>query len=103
MGNQENELVELAKSKVNKLKGFYVHLAIYLIGVVVFILKEYFDMTFKFFPIKHINSYVMAIWSIAFFISAIDVLIAFQFFGKKWEERKIKSIMEKKSEKQIWK
>ncbi|TRX36870.1 2TM domain-containing protein [Flavobacterium sp. ZT3R18] len=100
---QENELVEIARRKVKKLKGFYIHAFIYLIGVMVFILKEYLGVPFNFFALKHINFFVLAIWSTVFFISAIDILITYQFFGENWEERTIKSIMEKESKKQIWK
>jgi hypothetical protein len=103
MENQENELLELAKGTVKKLKEFYVYLFVYLIGVIVFVLKEYFGVPFTFFPLRHFNSSVMTIWSIAFFILAIDALITFRFFGKNWQERKIKSIMDKKSKTQIWK
>jgi hypothetical protein len=100
---QENELVEIARRKVMRLKGFYMHAFIYLIGVIVFVLKEYFGVAFNFFPLKYINFFVMAIWSTGFFISVIDILIAYHIFGEKWEERKVKRIMEKESEKQIWK
>jgi hypothetical protein len=100
---QENELVEIARRKVMRLKGFYMHAFIYLIGVIVFVLKEYFGVAFNFFPLKYINFFVMAIWSTGFLISVIDILIAYHIFGEKWEERKVKRIMEKESEKQIWK
>ena len=100
---QENELLEIARRKVKKLKGFYVHAFIYAIGMTVFILKEYYGVSFYFFPIQHINSFVMGIWSIIFFISAIDILVAYQFFGKKWEEAKIKRIIEKENNRQTWK
>nr|WP_315156736.1 2TM domain-containing protein [uncultured Flavobacterium sp.] len=100
---QENELLEIARKKVKKLKGFYTHAFIYAIGVIFFILKEYCGVPFNFFPIQHINFFVMAIWSTAFFISAVDILIVHHFFGKEWEEDKIKRIMKKESNKQIWK
>jgi hypothetical protein len=100
---QENELLEMARKKVKKLKGFYVHAFIYAIGVVVFILKEYYEIPFIFFPLKHINFFVMGIWSIIFFISAIDIVIQYHFFGKKWEEGKIKRIIKKENNNQIWK
>jgi hypothetical protein len=98
---QEKELVEIARRKVMKLKGFYMHTCIYIIGVIVFVLKEYFGVVFNFFPLKFINFFMMAIWSAAFFISVMDILIAYHFFGEKWEERKVKSIMEKESKNQI--
>lgn len=100
---QETELFEIASKKVKKLKGFYTHAFIYAIGVVVFILKEYCGVPFDFFPINHINLFVMAIWSTAFFISAADILISYHLLGKEWEEGRIKRIMKKENNKQIWK
>lgn len=100
---QEKELFEIANKKVKKLKGFYTHAFIYAIGVVVFILKEYYGVPFNFFPINKINFFVMAVWSTAFFIAAADILIAYHLLGKEWEEDKIKRIMKKENNKQIWK
>lgn len=100
---QEKELHEIASKKVKKLKGFYTHALIYAIGIVVFILKEYYGVPFNFIPIKYINSFVMAIWSTAFFISAADILISYHLLGKEWEEGRIKRIMKKENNKQNWK
>jgi hypothetical protein len=100
---QEQEFIQLTRLKVKKLKSFYIHLLIYLVGISVYILKEYFGVPLNFSPLNYINCFVMTIWSIVFFITAIDIVITFHFFGKNWEDRKIKSIMEKKTEKQIWK
>ena len=99
----QEELLEIARKRVKKLKGFYIHAFIYAIGVVVFILKDYYGVPFNFFPIMHINYFVMAIWSTAFFISAVNILITHLFFGKEWEDGKIKRIMKKENKKQIWK
>lgn len=100
---REKELLEIARKKVKKLKGFYTHAFIYAIGVVVFVLKEYYGVQFNFFPINHINFFVMAVWSTVFFISAVDILITYHFLGKEWEDGKIKRIMKKENNKQIWK
>lgn len=103
MESQENLFVVLARKKVRKLMGFYFHLIVYLVGVFVFVLQHYFDVPFNFFPLKYLNSFAMAFWSIVFAIMAIDMLITFRFFGKNWEERKIKEIMDKEIKTQIWK
>lgn len=100
---QENELLELARKRVKKLKGFYIHAFIYAIGVLVFILKEYYGVLFNFFPIMRINSFVMAIWSIIFFIAAIEIFVTHCFFGRDWEKDKIKRILEKENNREIWK
>jgi len=100
---QENELLEMARRKVKKLKGFYIHAFIYAIGMTVFILKEYYGVSFYFFPIQHINCFVMSIWSIFFLMAAVKILSEYHFFGKDWEKAKIKRIIEKENNEQIWK
>lgn len=99
---QEEELHQMATKKVVKLKAFHSHAFIYAIGVVIYILKEYFGAPFNFFPIQYINCFVMCIWTTAFLISAIEIFATHKIFGDKWEERKVKSILEKETKKQKW-
>jgi polyferredoxin len=100
--NEDFELQKMANKKVIKLKAFYTHLFIYLIGIFVYVLKEYVGVPLNFPPLKYINLYVMGIWTVLFLISAIDALVSFKIFGEEWEKRKLKSIMEKKTKKQKW-
>lgn len=100
---QEEELLKIAKNKVARLKDFYIHTFIFSIGVVIFVLKEYFGMSSNLFPINYINSFTMAIWAIIYLISALGMFFEYRVFGKKWEDNITKSILEKQSEKQIWK
>ena len=98
----EKELLELAKKKVKKRKDFYIHLFIYAIGITFWILKEYTDLPVNFFPIRYINCFVMIIWTIFLVIQAIELFVSEIVFGKKWEETKVKNILEDQSEKQTW-
>jgi hypothetical protein len=98
----EAELQEMATKKVVKLKEFYSHMFVYIIGVIIYILKEYFDVPFNFFPIQHINGFVMSIWTTVFLVSAVDLFTSFKIFGQEWEERKLRSILYKKQKKQKW-
>lgn len=101
--NQEKkEMQDLYSKKVAKLKSFYEHAFVYGIGLIVFVLKEFFGAPFNFFPIQYLNSTVMGFWTIVFLISAIDVFASYKIFGKDWEERKMKSILERKVKKQKW-
>ena len=94
---EENIDYKIAQKKVQKLKGFYFHLIIYSVGLIVFILKEYCGVGVDLFPVKHLNFFAMAIWTIAFFITVLDFIISFQLFNKNWEERMIQRIIEKES------
>jgi hypothetical protein len=99
---EEDELHKIASRKLRKLKAFYSHAFMYIIGVTIYILKEYFGAPFNFFPIQYINIYVMGIWTTVFLVSAIDLLATHKIFGDKWEERKIKSMLDKKTKTQKW-
>lgn len=96
------ELEELFSKKVTKLKSFYSHAFIYVIGLIIYILKEYFGAPLNFFPIQYINCVVMLIWSSVFLFSAIDLFVSYKIFGEEWENRKMKSILEKKIKTQKW-
>ncbi len=96
------EFQQIFNKNIVKLRLFCFHALVYGIGVRVFILKEYFGVHFDFFPVKYLNSVVMIIWTSVFLFSAIDLIVSYTIFGKKWEERKLKSILEKKQQKQKW-
>lgn len=92
----KNELRELARKKVKKIKGFYVHLFFYAFAVIIYALKVYAGIRFDFFPFKFINGFVMTIWTIVFLSLAVDLFLSYRMFGIKWEEQKLNSILEKK-------
>ncbi|WP_254598170.1 2TM domain-containing protein [Flavobacterium sp. 7E] len=91
--NKENQDLEIARKKVRKLKSFYMHFFIYMIGLTFFILKEYFKIRLNIFPLNQLNFFVMAVWTAAFLVTLVDTLVSFAFFGKKWEDRKLHNIM----------
>lgn len=99
---EQTVLKELASEKVKQLKYFYYHLLAYVIVMTMFLLKEYTNLPLQFFPIKYLNWVVMIIWSAVIIGSAIDLFASYKIFGQQWEERKLKSILEKKYKKQKW-
>jgi len=98
----QKELFELAQKKVKKRRDFYIHLFVYSIGISFWLLKKYTDLPLHFFPIKYINWFVMAIWTVAICIQALELLLGELLFGKKWEARKMKQFMREQSQKQTW-
>ncbi|MGO4770210.1 2TM domain-containing protein [Flavobacterium sp. W22_SRS_FK3] len=96
------EFEEIFSKKATKLKSFYSHAFIYAIGLIVYVLKEYFGAPLNFFPIQYINCVVMLIWSSVFLFSAIDLFVSYKIFDEKWEARKMKSILEKKATTYKW-
>jgi hypothetical protein len=98
----KNELRQIASRKVVKLKSFYIHAFFYSIGLILFTLKNYFGLPLNVFPVRYLNNLVMIVWSTAFLVSAVDIFASSKIFGEEWEERKLKSILEKKEKKQKW-
>lgn len=92
---KEELRLELAKERVQKLKKFYTHLFIYMIGLSVYLLKTYCGLPFNFFPIHFLNGFVMGIWTFFMVIEIFQMFISELFFGEDWENRKIKEIMDK--------
>nr|WP_315169975.1 2TM domain-containing protein [uncultured Flavobacterium sp.] len=102
--NQEQEvLVDIAKARVKKRKEFYIQFIFFMLLVVVYVLKTYYGVSFDFFPLQYINGFVMAIATLYIVIDGIYFISTEFILGKSWEEQQIKKMIEKKSEKQIWK
>ena len=96
---QEQQYV-LVRKRVEKIKGFYIHLSVYIIvnillsGVIVYGLMssgDTFSETFSNFGVY--STWVF--WGIGLFFNWLGVF-GFRFlgFGSDWEERKIKQLME---------
>ena len=90
--NDEDRLRFLrARRRVKEIKGFYVHLLVYL-AVNIFVIvaglikKEKVDFHFGSLPV---------LWGIVILIHAGTVFLPNFLLGKDWEERKISEFMEK--------
>lgn len=82
---------ERARKRVDELKGFYIHLAVFVI------------VNFILFLINLLSSpgiwwfyWITAFWGIGVIWHAFCVFIGDRLLGKEWEERKIKEYLEKK-------
>ena len=95
--------LEVAQKKVENLKKVYISLFIYSIGLTIFLLKEYGNIAFNFFPIRYINWFVMSIWTFAVVVKCIKFYIDQTIFGTDWENRKIQQFMKSENQKtQSW-
>jgi len=93
MKTQDNFISEkkysYAKEQVEKLKGFYIHFSIYLIFIPVFIWLNYISgagFPWAIFPIGG--------WGFGVLGHASETFNYNPFFGKNWEERKIRELMD---------
>ncbi len=91
MGEQER--YEAAKKRVDDIKGFYVHILIYLV------------VNFMLFVINIVTSpgtywfyWPLIGWGIGIVIHGLSVFVFEGIFGREWEERKIRDFMEKEQQ-----
>lgn len=80
---------KIAKKRMEKIKGFYIHLCIYLLFIPVFIYLNYISnagFPWALFPIVG--------WGIGITSHASEAFDYNPFFGKHWEERKIRELMD---------
>lgn len=86
----EFERYEEAKKQVKAIKGFYIHLLIYIV-VILFLI---------FINLKYTPEYLWFIWTmggwgIGLLFHGLGAFKFAPFFGKNWEEDKIKELMDK--------
>jgi len=96
MENNDNNIVleQMAKDRVRQLKGFYWHLFVFLIGVVVYVSKTYFGAPLNFPPISYMNIAFMVIWTLIITVDGLRLLVKEKLSGTQWEVRKINQFVE---------
>lgn len=89
----QNEIKYLeAQKRVKRLKGFYIHAAVYVM-VNLFLIANNVQ---RGVDLSSINNYWTAIfWGIGLLGHALSVFLPTFIFGKNWEERKIRELMDK--------
>ncbi|KFC23725.1 2TM domain-containing protein [Epilithonimonas lactis] len=92
----KNEIKYLeAKKRVKKLKGFYIHLTIYVLVNLVIVLINYQDLKPGESYFKYENFITLFFWGIGLLAHAMSVFVPQFVLGKNWEERKIRELMDK--------
>ncbi|KQC28725.1 2TM domain-containing protein [Flagellimonas eckloniae] len=95
--NKETKYLR-AKEKVAKLKKFYANLSTYVFVISILALINYLVNGF---------SYMWFLWAafgwgIGIFFHAVSTFDLNPFFGKSWEQRKIKQLMDEDEKTQKW-
>jgi len=88
-----DEKYEKAKKRVEEIKGFYTHLAVYVCVNAVLVLINLVanpESLWFYWPLMG--------WGIGVFFHAMSVFVFSRFPGRQWEDRKIKEIMDKMDE-----
>lgn len=84
-----------ARKRVKDIKSFYVHLVVYLAVNIFLILVNSGITRFGNWNLEMSNFYTALFWGIGLAAHWASVFGPGFFLGKKWEERKIKELMEK--------
>jgi uncharacterized integral membrane protein len=99
--NQNSEQYQYAKNRVKKLKGFYGHLAVYIIinSILLVLIYKNLDQGKNFFSFGNFSTAIF--WGIGLISHAASVFGKNLIFNKNWEERKIQEFM-KREKKSTW-
>lgn len=97
---QEEERYKAAKKQIKEIKGFYIHLLVYLFVNIAIIAMNTNFTKFGNFGIEITNFYTAFFWGIGLFAHWASVFGAGFFLGKRWEEKKINELLEKDREQQ---
>jgi|SRR5690606_654174 len=89
---------EIARKRVVKIKGFYTHLVVFLVVNLLVVFLNIYNLKpgESYFKIE--NFFTAIFWGIGILIHALGVFGLELIFGSKWEERKIREIMEKEKQ-----
>ncbi|WP_298665301.1 2TM domain-containing protein [uncultured Methanofollis sp.] len=89
-GDHDSTSYDRALRQVKEIKDFYGHLAVYIIiNTMLFLINWFTSPTTWWFY------WVVIFWGIGLLVHAYSTFVEEGFFGRDWEERKVREIMEK--------
>lgn len=95
LNNPDSEY-EMAYRKVKKIKGFYIHLMVYVLVNAFIIISSMNRNSFQNGDFLNWQTYSTALfWGIGLVAHGLSVFGRNIFFGENWEEKKIKQFMDK--------
>jgi uncharacterized protein YybS (DUF2232 family) len=95
------ERLERVKKRVKKIKGFYVHLLVYVVVNLIIVVLNIQDLEPGESYFQYKNFFTLFFWGIGLAVHGLSVFLPDFILGKNWEERKIKQLMEE--DKKHWK
>ncbi|MBC3847199.1 2TM domain-containing protein [Winogradskyella echinorum] len=94
----ERQILENAKKKVRRVKLFYLHLALYFIGIALLIYNLFIVEDEYAKVITGLNISIIVLWTIVIIVQAWVVFKGKLLFNKSWEDKKIEEYLDKKQE-----
>lgn len=95
---KESPQYRAAKKKVSEIKGFYVHLAVYLIINIFIVVADSSEFFLGEGNVEISSFYTAFFWGIGLFAHWASVFGSNLFLGKNWEERKTREYMEREKQ-----
>lgn len=95
MINLDEAKYEEAKKRVKRMKGFYMHLIVYIIINTLIVIKKTQDINDPYDNLWDAFK-LPFFWGIGLIFHGLRAFDSIPFIGKDWEEKKIKEIMDKK-------
>ncbi|MEL4307774.1 2TM domain-containing protein [Joostella sp. CR20] len=97
----ENEKYQIAKKRVDNLKGFYWHLTIFIIINTYILVNSYISSTYNNHDFWNLGTFsTLFFWGIGLFFHAWGVFGTRFVFSRNWEEKQIKKYLEKEEQQQ---
>ena len=91
----QKERYKLAAKRVKRIKGFYTHALVYILVNLVFVYINFQNLDAGESYFQWRNFITFSFWGIGLLAHAGSVFLPSIIFGKNWEEKKIKELMDK--------
>lgn len=98
----ENDRYERAAKRVKKIKGFYTHALVYVVVNIMIVVINIQNLGDGDTYFHWYNFSTLLFWGIGLLAHALTVFTPTFIFGKDWEERKIKELMDKEKDRKKW-
>lgn len=100
--NMERELYELAAKRVDRLKGFYTHLSVYVVVNLIIVAVNINNLGPGESYFQWHNFLTLGFWGIGLLAHAASVFLPNILFGSNWETRKMQEYIDRETEQQRW-
>ncbi len=94
----QDKLYRKAKKRVREIKGFYIHLLVYLLVLCLrLVLQEMRNSS-----IDGVSFWGMGFWAVGLIAHGCSVFLPHMILGKNWQANKIRELIEKEEEVRKW-
>lgn len=95
MNIQDEIKFKQAQKRVKEIKGFYTHTAVYVVINIMIVILNIQDLKPGESYFQYHNFFTAFFWGLGLAVHGLSVFMPAMIFGRDWEERKIKELMDK--------